>query len=190
MGNSTAYGDGALQRVVILGTSGSGKSTLARRIADWSGADHIELDGLYHGPGWTPMPVERFQKTVAELTAGPKWIVDGNYIDKLADVLWHRADTIIWLDVPLPVILARLIRRSVSRIILRTELWHGNQENWRNLFGRNSVVRWAIVSHRRHRSELPLRLSPPCLTGVSVVRLRSSAEVNRWLTGCIQRLRS
>jgi hypothetical protein len=148
--NGDAAGDtrtGQLERVIILGTCGSGKSTLARKLAARGGSEHIELDGLHHGPNWTAAPI----------------------------------DTIIWLDIPLPLILVRIVRRSLGRILHRTELWSGNRETWSNLFGKNSLVKWAVTSHRRHRAELPLRLAPPRLTDVSVVRLRSSAEVDRWL---------
>ncbi|MEU4446747.1 hypothetical protein AB0K14_25785 [Actinosynnema sp. NPDC050801] len=172
-----------LDRVVILGTCGSGKSTLAKKLARRNGAPHVELDGLHHGPNWTGVPVEVFRERVAEQTAGKTWVVDGNYIDLVSDMLWSRARTIIWLDIPLTIILPRIIRRTLGRIIRRTELWAGNKETLGALFGRKSLVRWAISSHRRHSRELPLRLSPPQLTGVSVVRLRSSAEADRWLAG-------
>ncbi|ONI79956.1 hypothetical protein ALI144C_24890 [Actinosynnema sp. ALI-1.44] len=83
---------------------------------------------------------------------------------------------IVWLDIPLPVVLARVLRR----IVRRTELWGGNRETWAALLGSNSLVKWAVTSNRRHRAEFPLRLGPPNLPGVSVVRLRSSAEAVRW----------
>jgi adenylate kinase family enzyme len=171
---------GALDRVVLLGTCGSGKSTLAAKLAERNGCDHVELDGLHHGPNWTAAPIEIFRERVADSTSGAAWIVDGNYIDLVSDMLWPRADTIIWLDIPLPIILRRIIWRSLGRILRRTELWGGNRETWSAIFGKNSLVKWAVQSHRRHIRELPLRLAPPQLTGVSVVRLRSSAEADRW----------
>jgi adenylate kinase family enzyme len=174
---------GALDRVVLLGTCGSGKSTLAAKLAARNGCEHVELDGLHHGPGWTAVPIEVFRERVADRTSAPAWVVDGNYIDLIGDTLWPRADTIIWLDVPLPIILRRVVWRSLGRILRRTELWSGNRETWSAIFGKSSLVRWAVQSHRRHRRELPLRLAPPRLTDVSVVRLRSSAEADRWFAG-------
>ena len=171
---------GQLNRVVILGTCGSGKSTLAKKLAARAGSEHIELDGLHHGPNWTAAPIEIFRERVSDQTDGPAWVVDGNYIDLVSDLLWPRADTIVWLDVPLPLILLRIVRRSLGRILRRTELWSGNRETWSNLLGKNSLVKWAVSSHRRHCAELPLRLASPRLTGVSVIRLRSSAEADRW----------
>ena len=42
------------KRVIVAGVSGTGKTTLAARIAPILGAPHTEIDGLYHGPNWTP----------------------------------------------------------------------------------------------------------------------------------------
>jgi hypothetical protein len=60
------------------------------------------------------------------------------------------------------------------------ELWGGNQESWRNvLVGPRSLFVWTIRSHLRRRRTLPGRLARhPHLV---IVRLRSEAEVERWL---------
>ncbi|MEU6073965.1 AAA family ATPase [Micromonospora sp. NPDC047074] len=171
----------APQRVVVIGTSGAGKSTLSEPLARWIGAEHIELDGIQHGPNWAQTPIEVFRERVAERAQQPRWVFDGNYIDKVSQTLWPLADTVIWLDIPLRVILPRLARRSLSRILRGTELWSGNREGWSALLGRNSVLLWAVRSHRRHQRELPERLAALAGTGTRVVRLRSSAEADRWL---------
>ena len=173
-------GPAPFDRIVILGTSGSGKSTLAKVLVGELGSEYIDLDGEHHGPNWKPMPLEQFRDRVSNLADGPAWIFDGNYIDKVSDVLWHRADTIIWLNLSLAVILPRLIRRSVGRIVRRTELWGGNREGLGALFGRNSVIRWAVVSQRRHKRELPGRLQELRECGTSVIELRSPASVAAW----------
>jgi hypothetical protein len=113
-----------LNRVVVLGTTGSGKSTVAAALAARNGAQHIELDGLNHGPNWTQVAVEQFLSRVEELSAASKWVFDGNYIDRVSRTLWPLADTIVWLDLPLTVILLRIVRRTVERILRRTRLWN------------------------------------------------------------------
>lgn len=55
-------------RIIVIGTSGAGKTTLAGRISARLGIDHIEIDALYHGPGWTPRP--EFLADVRALAAG------------------------------------------------------------------------------------------------------------------------
>jgi adenylate kinase family enzyme len=173
----------SLRRVVVLGTSGSGKSTLAQALARRLGVRPVALDELAQGPNWVQVPAAELAARVAELTAGSAWVVDGNYIDKVGDQLWPRADMIIWLDLPLRVILPRLTRRSLHRIVHRTTLYNGNRETWRALLGRDSVLSWAVQSQRRHARELPGRLAALSRDGTSVVRLRSAAEVDGWLAG-------
>jgi adenylate kinase family enzyme len=168
-------------RVVVLGTSGSGKSTLASELAAREGVRHIELDGLAHGPNWTPVQDEEFHRQLDELSRPPGWVFDGNYIDRADRILWTRAHVIVWLDLPLRVILIRLLRRTVWRIVSRKQLWNGNRETWRALVGRNSVLMWAIKSHRRYARQFPDRLASLRQEGKTVVRLRSAAEARRWL---------
>lgn len=169
------------RRVVVLGTTGTGKSTLAAEVAHLLGAEHVELDSLHHGPNWTPRPVEEFTRTVEEIAQRPRWVVDGNYVDRVSGSLWPQADVVIWLDLPLWVIVPRIVRRTVVRILGRAELWNGNRERWSALLGRNSLLVWAVRSHRRLRQELPGRLNKLSTSGVRVVRLRSAAASRRWL---------
>jgi adenylate kinase family enzyme len=171
-----------VDRIVVIGTSGSGKTTVATRLADRLGLVAIELDGIAHGPGWVSTTPDAFRQYLDELTRAERWVVDGTYLDRTADTLWRRADTIVWLDLPLRVVLPRLVRRSVGRIRERTELWNGNREGWSALFGPESVVSWAVRSQRRMATELPARLDDLARSGVTVVRLRSDAAISAWLT--------
>ena len=45
-----------VHRVSVVGNSGSGKSTLAAALAAHLDAPWIELDSIYHQPGWNPLP--------------------------------------------------------------------------------------------------------------------------------------
>lgn len=164
----------------MLGTTGAGRSTFAGRLAGAIGAPHVELDGFNHGPNWTPRP--EFAADVADVLTWPGWVVDGNYVDRVAGTLWPRADTVIWLDPPLWVILPRIVRRTTGRVRERTELWNGNRESWSAL---TVSLPWAVRSQRRHRAELPGRLAELERGGVRVVRLSSAAAVGRWLAESI-----
>lgn len=167
------------RRIVVKGASGSGKTTLSAQLAEALGVPHVELDALHHGPDWSEPPLEEFRRRVEEATAGDAWVVDGNYERKLEDRLLERADLVVWLDPPLRTILARLWRRTSSRICERTELWSGNRESWRSAFlTRESLFVWAVRSHARLRRELPADTGR---TGVAFVRLRTQADVDRWL---------
>src|SRR5205085_10649656 len=112
-----------MRRVAIVGASGNGKTTLGREVARRLEVPFVELDALHHGPNWAEPPLEEFRASVAEATAGDGWVVDGGYERKLGRIVLDRADTIVWLDLPLPVILGRLLRRTLRRIRTREELW-------------------------------------------------------------------
>ena len=169
-------------KIVVLGTSGSGKTTVARELARRLGVPHVELDALYHGPGWTETPPEEFRRRVAAATDGDGWVVDGNYESKLGDLVLRHADTVVWLDLPLRVALTRVTRRTVSRIRTGEELWSGNRESWRGgFFGWESMFVWTIRSHLRRRRALPRRLARH--PDLEVVRLRTAREVESYLSG-------
>jgi adenylate kinase family enzyme len=97
-----------------VGSTGSGKTTFARALASILGVPRVELDELNWGPNWMPFDDATFRKRVAAATSGDAWVVDGNYGGRGArDIVWPRADTVVWLDLPLHITLARLWRRSV-----------------------------------------------------------------------------
>ena len=167
-------------KIAVVGTSGSGKTTVARELARRLGVLHVELDALFHGPGWTETPVEEFRRRVVAATEGSGWVMDGNYESSLGDLVLERADTVVWLDLPLPVALSRVTRRTIGRIRTREELWSGNRESWRGgFFGWESMFVWTIRTHVRRRRQLPQRLARH--PHLRVVRLRSSQKVEDYL---------
>jgi adenylate kinase family enzyme len=170
------------RRIAVVGASGSGKTTLAREVAGLLGVRYVELDEIQHGPNWAETPDDVFRARVAEVVAEEQWVIDGNYERKIGDDVVAAADTVVWLDFPLPLILRRLWVRTRERIRDDVELWAGNKEDWRSaLWGRDSLFAWTIRSHRAHRKAWPARIARLQAAGVETVRLRSPEEVARWL---------
>lgn len=91
-----AVGLPTVQRVSVVGVSGSGKTTVARELAARLSVPHIELDAIYHQPGWAGLPAEEFRSRVADLVAAQGWVIDGNY-SAVQPLIWQRADTVLWL---------------------------------------------------------------------------------------------
>jgi adenylate kinase family enzyme len=168
-------------RVVVLGVTGSGKSTLAQELARRLGVAYIELDSFQWEPYWTPAQPAVFRARVSQATAGDEWVVDGNY-RQARDLFWPRAQTIIWLDYAMPVIFARLLRRTLQRTLGRQELWSGNRERlWPQFFTRDSLFIWALTSQPKHRREYPLIPATPAYAHITFIHLRSPRATAAWL---------
>lgn len=172
----------APQRVLIAGVTGSGKTTLARRIAALWGLSHHEIDALHHGPNWTPRP--EFLDDVRAFAAEERWVTEWQYTSKGTDrILAPRADLLLWIDYPFHVVRTRLIRRTISRHLLRTPLWNGNTERGLlNMFRRDpeeNILLWQSRTLHKWTERMPhTKAAFPHLT---IVRLRHPRETERWL---------
>jgi hypothetical protein len=54
----------------------------------------VELDAIFHQPGWTPLPAEQFRRRVTAIASGDGWVIDGNYTAVLP-LVWERADSVV-----------------------------------------------------------------------------------------------
>jgi adenylate kinase family enzyme len=171
------------RRILVNGGSGGGKTTLATALAAQLGLPHTEIDALYHGAGWVPRP--HFLDDVAALAARERWITEWQYGEARAQLL-ERCDLMIWLDVPRPVAMWRVTRRTLRRRFRREVLWNGNVEGPLHHIFRDPehIIRWAWTSHPRAagRIDEAMRARPE----LAVVRLRNDLEVARWRAGLDQ----
>lgn len=177
--------DRRLRRVVVVGATGAGKSVLAERLARSLGLPFVELDALFWGPEWTAAEPAAFRARVAAETAGPAWVVAGNY-GAVRDLLWPRADTIVWLDYPLPLVLRRLTARTLRRAFTREVLWNGNRERlWEHamLWSDRSLFHWLFKTYRVYRRDLPRLFVEPPHAHARIVHLRSPRAAEAWLAG-------
>lgn len=171
-----------MRRINVVGTSCSGKTTLARDLARRLDLPHIELDALFWGRGWTPVPNDTFRSRLRDVLAADAWVADGGYAS-VRDITWSRADTIVWLDYPMPTVLMRWARRTVTRIRTREEFWPGtgNRESLRNALRRDGLLWWILSTHRRRRRSMTAASRER--SDLRWIRLRSPADADRWLAG-------
>jgi adenylate kinase family enzyme len=147
------------------------------------GASNIELDGIYHQPGWEPLDDDLFRARVAEATEATAWVVDGKY-SAVREMVWERADTVVWFDLPYALVMARSVRRTVRRAVTRQELWNGNREPWSNLYSldpRKSIIAWAATRHGVYRRRYREAEHDPRWAGLRFVRLRSQRAADAFL---------
>lgn len=171
------------QRILILGRTGSGKTTLARDLAAAIGVPHVELDALYFGPNFSTAPLAVLRDRTIAAVAGDRWVTDGNK-SAVRDLVWPRADTVIWLDYPLVVCLWRLGKRARWRTsVLKAQAAEedGKAELPGQFLSGAKGVLTALRSHRGQRRRYPKMFAEQENLRLAVVRLRSPRATRRWL---------
>ncbi len=184
---STAKRDPSLtlagcNRIVIVGRTGSGKTTLARELAATLSVSHVELDSLYFGPEFSTVPLALLRERTSAAIAGDRWVTDGNK-SAVRDLVWPRADTIVWLDYPLVVSLWRLGKRAIRRtsVIQSQASKPGRKKSIpQQLISGAQGVLTALRSHRGQRREYPKMFAAPENQHLAVVRLRSPRATLQW----------
>jgi hypothetical protein len=115
------------------------------------------------------------RERVTEATEGDGWVTDSTYHTILGNLVVQRADVLVWLDLPVPLVLWRLLRRTHVRNRDQVELWNGNVEpGWRESFG---YLIWpAFKSALRNRREFP-----SLHADANMRRLRSDRDVRAFV---------
>ena len=113
-----------VQRVVIVGPGAAGKTVLAARLGVLTGLPVIELDKAFWRPGLVPTPRGEWAAAQRELTAQPRWIMDGDLGPyDVAEIRFQAADTIIFLDFGRLRCAWRAVRRSRENADFWRWLW-------------------------------------------------------------------
>lgn len=170
-------------RIVVIGTTGSGKSTLSEKLAEKLQLDFIELDAVYWQPNWTPLPQADFCARISESTLTPRWVVAGNY-KTVRNIVWPRAQAVIWLDYPLWTIFWQLTFRTFRRWWNRELLWGTNYESLRDhfkLWSEESLWHWLFKTYWRRKREIPKLLSLPEHQHLHVFRFEKPEQTTAWL---------
>jgi adenylate kinase family enzyme len=154
---------------------------LAERLSQLLGFPHVELDALNWDPNWCQVEPEVFRKRVEESLPRDGWVVDGNYT-RVMDIVWSQADTVVWLDYSLHLVMWRLTCRTMERLISRRKLWNDNVESWRSQFlSKDSVFLWSLQTHGKKRREYTELMKNPPYKQLEFVRLSSPSAADQWL---------
>ncbi|WP_043664645.1 AAA family ATPase [Streptomyces xylophagus] len=169
-----------MERILVVGATGAGKSTLARAVGERLGVPYHEMDALYFtGPDWTVN--EGLADDVLRLTAEPRWIIDSIGSPEVRDLLWEKADTVLWLDYPRRVIMPRVLRRSFRRSVTRESLFGGNRETWAGWLSREHPAWWAWSQHAGRRREIERRTGDPRFAPLTTHRFARPDDTEAWL---------
>lgn len=133
---------------------------LARRLGTALGLPVIELDAVFWQADLTPASAAEWPGIQAALVRGESWVIDGDLgpYDSALPARLAAADTVVVLDFSL----WRCVWRALHRAPERWDFW-----------------RWVIGYRRRALPRIEAVLAG--LPTVSVVRLRSPRQLQRWL---------
>ena len=148
-------------------------------------APAVELDASWHQPGWTNPETPAFRATVAAIAAEERWVIDGNY-SAVRDIVWARADTVVWLDLPRSHVMARVTGRTVQRVVTGRRLWNGNEERIANLVNpvpEENIVLWAWTTYDHNLAKYEALMSDAAWPHLRWHRLRSADAVRKVLEG-------
>jgi len=175
------------KRILIVGRTGSGKTTLARELAAALNVPHIELDSLYFGQDLSTVSISVLRERTSAALESDRWVTDGNK-KSVRDLVWPRADTIIWLDYPLMVSLWRLGKRALWRASVikeRSGKTKGQAGFARQFVSAAKGVLTALKSHMGQRREYPILFAKTENQHLAVVHLQSPRAASLWLAQVI-----
>jgi len=109
------------------------------------------------------------------------WVVDGNYRG-VQDLVWARADTVEWLDLPRLVVRRVATAHAAPGSHARTALERqpGTVVELLPLGSEHNIVRWAWVKHADYVERYGAAMDDPATAQLRFVRLTSGAAIDRF----------
>lgn len=165
--------------MLVAGASGVGKSTFARALSARWALPYTEIDALHWGDGWMPRPT--FLDEAAAVAAAESWVAEFQY-SAIRPTFAARAQLLIHLDYPRPVVLWRVLLRTVRRRLHRERLWSTDNVEpplHTMLTDPDHIVRWSWRGIAKYRQIVAAAESDH--PGLRVIRLHTSRNAHRWL---------
>ena len=167
-----------MKRVAVFGNAGGGKSTLARSLANLTSLPLYPVDMIQFRPGGGKVPHDEYLRAHTDLLQRDAWIIDGFGCVNSAWKRFGAADTLVYIDLPLPTHFLWVTKRLFKGLFVTPEGWPENSPMFSSTMDSYRVL-W--LCHRR--------LTPRYRALVSAARshkrvyhLRSAAEIRDFLT--------
>jgi adenylate kinase family enzyme len=175
-----------LKRIMVIGVSpGVGKSTFAANLGENIGIHVYHLDSYFWKSGWIESTLPEFISAQNDMVAGEQWIIEGNY-SKTMHIRTEKADTIIYLELPLRVCLYRVIKRWIINIgNTRPDMAEGCPEklDW-------TFLKFILTTYRTRKRKMNERYNTKKLTKESQVFivLKNKKDIKDFLSGTKQHI--
>src|SRR6266545_6345890 len=135
-----------MKRVAVFGNAGGGKSTLAERLADVTRLPLYPLDTIQFRAGGGEVPHEEYLKAHADLLRQDEWIIDGFGCVASAWERFARADTLVYIDLPLVTHHWWVTKRLLKGLFAAPQGWPENSPLWSSTMNSYRVL---LPCHRR-----------------------------------------
>ena len=166
-----------MQRVAVFGNAGGGKSTLARTLAGITGLPLHVVDMLKFREGGTAVPRDEYLALHRALLAQQTWIIDGYDDTATAWERFERADTLVHVDLPLPLHYWRVTKRLIKGLFADPEGWPKDSPLWSSTLSSYKVI---PLCHR-HLTPKYRQLIVDAAASKRVAHLRSAREMAAFL---------
>ena len=161
---------------MIIGTCGCGKTTLGEHLTSKLQISLTELDDLFWLPSWKKRPHQIFTQSIEKVTQKNAWIICGNY-SKSRPLIWPKADTIIWLDLPLHILFIRILKRGLLQMQTKEIICNGNRQTLSKFLW---MLYWVLKTFYRRRRVYSRLIKQR--SHLHWIHLKSPEEVERFYT--------
>ncbi len=166
-----------MQRVMICGGPGSGKSTLARIMGERLALPVYHMDQIHWTPGWVERPKAEKTPLVLDIVRKDAWVFEGGhsvtYPDRVA-----RADTFIWLDLPVSLRFFRVVWRTIrDHGKVRPDMAPDCPEGFHN----ETWAFWKWIWQTRYSARIKLAAIADSPGHLTIHHLRSRSQVKAFI---------
>lgn len=143
-----------MKKIMVVGVSaGVGKSTFARKLGEKLDLPVHHLDRYHWKSGWIEADKAEFRAALEKVVDEDAWIIEGNYSSTF-DLRLAKADTIIYLELPLGVCLYRVLKRWLTNLgRTRPDMAEGCPERMEWEF-----LKFIVTTYSRRKTEMRQRM--------------------------------
>lgn len=167
-----------MRRVAIIGNAGGGKTTLSKRMAADLGVPYHSIDAVQWMPGWRFNP--QFEAVHDSWLTEPAWVIDGIGTWSSIEKRFAAADTVLWIDLPLPRHLWWATKRLGKNTVRPDPDVPAGCSLLTNVY---SFYRMILDIDQRHRGRLALAVEKARDSGKVVHVLRTPGQIARFRAG-------
>lgn len=166
-----------MKKVAVFGNSGGGKSTLSKKLAEITELPLYILDKIQYKAGGEKVKHQDYQRLHSQILESEEWIVDGF---GCIETLWERlrvADTLIYIDLPLPIHFIWVSKRLVQGLFKNPEGWPENSPILKSSFTSYQV----LMACHKHLTPKYRQYVMEAIGTKDVYHLKSAKNITQFL---------